>query len=105
MLAGRMPWVADQPRRKTMRRIAGVVAVLVVVVGMVVLAVVGTPIASSQGEGAPTVYTFVSQFQIPRASWAQFSEDNEKNFLPVADKLLADGTITSYTTFESIVHT
>src|SRR5262249_26871538 len=62
---GRTQQIPDQPRseEKDMRRIVAVVAVVLAVAGMVVLAVVGTPIASSQGEGMPTVYTFVSEFQ------------------------------------------
>jgi hypothetical protein len=54
---------------------------------------------------APTVYTYVSQFQVPRANWAAYSEDTEKSFVPVAEKMLADGTIQSWSTFETIVHT
>ena len=73
---------------------------------MVLAAVVIAPIALSQMEQAqPVVYTYVSQFQVPRANWAQYSENTEKTFVPVAEKLVADGTILSYSTFETIVHT
>jgi len=72
---------------------------------VVVLAIGSAPVALSQMEQGPTVYTFVSQFQIPRAGWAQYSEDTEKSFVPVADKLMADGTIVGYATFENLVHT
>jgi len=51
------------------------------------------------------VYTYVSQFQVPRANWAQYSEDTEKTFVPVVDKLMADGTLVGYSTFEQVVHT
>jgi hypothetical protein len=51
------------------------------------------------------VYTFVSQFQVPRANWAGYSEDTEKTLVPVMEKSLADGTIVSWSTFEHIVHT
>ena len=51
------------------------------------------------------VYTFVSQFQVPRASWVQYSENTEKSFVPIAEKMVADGTILSYSTFETLVHT
>jgi hypothetical protein len=78
-----------------------------VVVGLmlVAVAVVSSPIAFSQMEPMPTVYTYVSQFQIPRANWAAYSEDAEKSFVPVAEKLVADGSIISWSTFETIVHT
>jgi hypothetical protein len=71
----------------------------------VVLVVGGAPIAVSQMEPAPPVYTFVSQFQVPRANWAAYSEDTDKTFVPIAEKLTADGTIVSWSTFEQIVHT
>jgi hypothetical protein len=56
-------------------------------------------------EPTPIVYTYVSQFQIPRANWAQYSEDTEKTFVPVAEKLISDGTIVGWSTFEQVVHT
>jgi hypothetical protein len=71
----------------------------------VVLVVGGAPIAVSQMEPAPPVYTFVSQFQVPRANWAAYSEDTDKTFVPIAEKLTADGTIVGWSTFEQIVHT
>jgi hypothetical protein len=80
------------------RKIAGLVVLLV--------AVMSVPVAFSQIEQAqPVVYTFVSQFQVPRANWAQYSENTEKSFVPIAEKMVADGTILSYSTFEHIVHT
>jgi hypothetical protein len=71
----------------------------------VVLAVVVVPAAISQMEPTPRVYTFVSQFQVPRANWAQYSEDTEKTFVPIAEKMLADGSIAGWSTFEQVVHT
>jgi hypothetical protein len=81
-----------------LKRIAGLLVV-------VVLAVILVPAALPQMEPTPIVYTYVSQFQIPRANWAAYSEDNEKSFVPVVEKSLADGTILSWSTFEQIVHT
>jgi hypothetical protein len=72
---------------------------------VVVSAVVMVPAAISQTEPAPRVYTYVSQFQVPRANWAAYAEDNEKTFVPVAEKALADGAILSWSTFEQVVHT
>jgi len=70
-----------------------------------VLAVMLVPAALPQMEPTPIVYTFVSQFQIPRANWAQYSEDAEKTIVPIMEKLAADGTILSWSTFEQVVHT
>jgi hypothetical protein len=80
-----------------LKRIAGLL--------VVVLAVVVVPAAISQMEPTPRVYTFVSQFQVPRANWAQYAEDAEKTFVPIAEKMLADGSIVSWSTFENVVHT
>ena len=70
-----------------------------------VLAVMLVPAALPQMEPTPTVYTFVSQFQVPRANWAGYSEDTEKTVVPILEKLTADGTILSWSTFEQLVHT
>ncbi|HEX8871677.1 MAG TPA: hypothetical protein VF758_02860 [Candidatus Acidoferrum sp.] len=78
------------------------------IVGLVAaafLAAMVVPVALSQMESPQTVYTFVSQFQVPRANWAQYAEDTEKNFVPIAEKLMADGAIIGYSTFENVVHT
>jgi hypothetical protein len=80
-----------------MKRIVGLL--------VIVLAVMLVPAALPQMEPAPTVYTFVSQFQVPRAHWAAYSEDAEKTLVPIMEKLTADGTIGGWTTFEHIVHT
>ncbi|HET6930517.1 MAG TPA: hypothetical protein VFI45_09375 [Candidatus Acidoferrum sp.] len=78
-------------------------AVGLILVGMMTAS---SPTAFSQMEkGQPVVYTYVSQFQVPRASWAQYSENAEKTFVPLAEKMVADGTILSYSTFEPVVHT
>ena len=80
-----------------MKRIAGLL--------VFVLAVMLVPAALPQMEPTPTVYTFVSQFQVPRANWAGYSEDTEKTVVPILEKLTADGTILSWSTFEQLVHT
>src|SRR5712691_118573 len=80
-----------------MKRIAGLL--------VFAIAVMLVPAALPQMEPTPTVYTYVSQFQIPRANWAQYSEDTEKSFVPVVEKSLADGTILSWSTFEQVIHT
>jgi len=80
-----------------MKRIAGLF--------VIVLAVMLVPAALPQMEPAPTVYTFVSQFQVPRAHWPAYSEDAEKTLVPILEKLTADGTIGGWSTFEQVVHT
>jgi hypothetical protein len=72
---------------------------------VVVFAVMIVPTAVSQMESAQPVYTYVSQFQVPRASWAAYAQDSEKSFVPIVEKLAADGTILTWSTFETAVHT
>src|SRR5467141_1349664 len=79
------------------KRIAGLL--------VMVLAVMLVPAALPQMEPTPVVYTYVSQFQIPRANWAAYSEDSEKTVVPVVEKMTADGTILSWSTFEQVIHT
>jgi hypothetical protein len=80
-----------------MKRIAGLL--------LIVLAVMLVPAALPQMEPAPIVYTYVSQFQVPRAHWAAYAEDTEKAFVPIVEKLSADGTLVGWSTFEHVVHT
>src|SRR6266849_4147621 len=72
---------------------------------LIVLAVMFVPAALPQMEPTPIIYTYVSQFQVPRANWAQYAEDTDKNFVPIAQKFMADGTLIGWSTFENIVHT
>jgi hypothetical protein len=83
-----------------LKRITGVLVAVVAVI-----AVIAVPAAFSQMEQTPIVYTFVSQFQVPRANWAAYSEDSEKTVVPILEKLTAEGTIVSWSTFEQVVHT
>lgn len=79
----------------------------VVMMTMVVAAGLGVA-ANSTGQAVPsgeTEYTYVAEFQVPRANWAQYTEEDERTFVPVAERLLADGTIVGWSTFESVVHT
>ena len=80
-----------------MKRIAGLL--------VIVLTVMLVPAAFPQMEQTPIVYTFVAEFQVPRANWAAYSEDTEKTAVPVLQKLTADGTLVAWSTFEQIVHT
>ncbi len=80
-----------------LKRIAGLL--------VIVLAVILVPTALPQMEATPTVYTFVSQFNVPRAQWAAYSEDSEKTVVPIMEKMTANGTIIGWSTFEQVVHT
>src|SRR6266568_8524212 len=63
-------------------------------------------LAQAQAQGNDqTVYAYVSQFQVPRASWTQFAADTDRTAKPILQRLLADGTISSWGLFENVVHT
>jgi hypothetical protein len=79
------------------KRIAGLL--------VIALAMMLVPAALPQMEPTPIVYTYVSQFQVPRANWAAYAEDTEKTVVPIVEKLTADGTILSWSTFEQVIHT
>jgi hypothetical protein len=70
----------------------------------VALLTLGAPAVFSQKEQPQRLYTYVSQFQVPRANWAQFAEETEKTADPVFERLMADGTIVSWGDFEAVVH-
>ncbi len=72
---------------------------------VVVLLAFSVPVALPQMEQAHPVYIYVSQFQVPRANWAQFAEDTEKTVNPILERLMADGTISGWSNVETIVHT
>lgn len=72
---------------------------------LVVLMILGAPTAFSQKEQSKYLYTYVSQFQVPRTNWAQFAEETEKVSDPVFERLMADGTIVSWGDFETVAHT
>jgi hypothetical protein len=54
---------------------------------------------------APTSYTFVAQWNVPRAQWAAVAADFEKNTRPHLEKLAAAGTLVGWGFFETVVHT
>jgi hypothetical protein len=70
-----------------------------------VLAVMLVPAAIPQTESTPVIYTYVSQFQIPRANWPAYSDESEKSIIAVLEKSVSDGSILSWSTFEQVVHT
>jgi hypothetical protein len=61
--------------------------------------------AMAQPTGQPTNYTFVAQWHVPRAQWANFVADVEKNTVPVLEKMAKNGALVGWGAFEAIVHT
>ena len=53
----------------------------------------------------PTSFTFVAQWEVPRAQWATFVADFDKHTRPLLEKMAAGGALLNWGAFEAIVHT
>ena len=62
-----------------------------------------TTLRAQDEKGKPPVYTYISQWTVPRAQWGEFlkSDDDDK---PLMDKLVADGTLIAYGSFVNLIH-
>lgn len=58
---------------------------------------------NSQVKEKPPLYTYVSNWQIPRAHWADMAKGEDAT-KPILDKALSDGTIVGYGSDENLVH-
>ena len=74
--------------------------------GLAAMAAVLSATAPAAAQTAPATepYTFVAQWAVPRAQWAAYVTDFDKNTKPVLEKHAAAGTLISWGAFESIVH-
>lgn len=64
----------------------------------------GLPLpAQTADQGKPPVYTYISEWAVPRAQWAEMVklDDQDK---PLMEKLVSDGTLTGYGAFTNIIH-
>jgi hypothetical protein len=65
------------------------------------------PLAASQAQNAgkakPPVYTYVAQWEVPRAQWADMTKADEAD-RPILDKLVADGTLIGYGAYTNLIH-
>jgi hypothetical protein len=66
------------------------------------LALAAVPAARAQDQ--PVVYTRVAQWQIARGNWDGYEKDVKKNFVPVMEKLLADGVIAEFGADRNTLH-
>lgn len=77
----------------------------VVRTGLLLVSLVGMLLPAMAQEAAkPTVYTYVSEWSVPRAQWGEM-EKNADAERPLLDKLVADGTITGYGSYSYLIHT
>ncbi len=70
------------------------------------VAAVLVPLAASaqQQQQQPPVFTYVSDWTIARAQWDDYVAFEKKNVQPIFEKLLADGTLTSWGFYATNVH-
>jgi hypothetical protein len=65
---------------------------------------VGVPLrAQSEERGKPPVYTYISEWAVPRAQWADMVKLDEQD-RPLMDKLVADGLLTGYGAYTNLIH-
>ncbi len=59
--------------------------------------------AQNSDQGKPPVYTYLAEWAVPRAQWADMVklDDQDK---PLMDKLVADSTITGYGAYTNLIH-
>lgn len=67
------------------------------------LCIVPASAQNSQVKEKPPLYTYVSNWQIPRAHWADMAKGEDAT-KPILDKALSDGTIVGYGSDENLVH-
>jgi hypothetical protein len=63
----------------------------------------GSVAAQSAAAEKPAVYTYVSEWAVPRAMWADFKKEDDAD-LELLKKAAADGTIVSYGSFAVLNH-
>lgn len=84
------------------RVVVGVAACLLVC-GAAILMAAGPAVAQSAAAEKPAVYTYVSEWAVPRAMWADYKKEDDAD-LEAMKKAFADGTIVSYGSFSVINH-
>jgi hypothetical protein len=73
--------------------------------GLAMLALSAVPAAAQTTEvkAKPPMYSYIANWQIPRAHWAEMAEQGATNS-KIMEKDLADGTIVGYGNDENLVH-
>jgi hypothetical protein len=72
--------------------------------GLMMFVLCATPSgAQAAANEKPPMYTYVANWQIPRAHWADMAKANAADSA-ILDKALADGTIVGYGNDENLVH-
>ncbi len=67
------------------------------------LATIGRLQAQTAAKDKPPVYTYVAEWDVPRAQWGDIVKMDEQD-RPLLDKLVADGTIVGYGAYTNLIH-
>jgi len=70
---------------------------------MLSLCAIASGAQTSEVKEKPPMYSYVANWQIPRALWPEMQKANSAD-KPILDKALADGTIVGYGDDENVVH-
>jgi hypothetical protein len=70
---------------------------------MISLASIQSVAQTPEVKEKPALYSYVANWQIPRAQWGAMEKDNESN-KAILDKAVADGTLVGYGNDENLVH-
>src|SRR5215470_8458945 len=84
-------------------RVVGLVACQLVCGAATLLLAARPATAQSAAAEKPAVYTYVSEWAVPRAMWADYKKEDDTD-LEAMKKAFADGTIVSYGSFSVINH-
>lgn len=70
---------------------------------MVCFAAIAPLQAQNPDQGKAPVYTYVSEWSVPRAQWSDMAKLAQED-RGLMDKLVADGTLTGYGAFTNLIH-
>ena len=59
--------------------------------------------AQNADQGKAPIYTYISEWAVPRAQWADMVKLDEQD-RALMDKLIADGTLTGYGAYTNLIH-
>jgi hypothetical protein len=62
------------------------------------------PVAAGAQQPAPPVYTFVAEWSVQRDKWLETSAFMDKSLRPIMERLVSDGTLVNFGTYETLVH-
>lgn len=62
------------------------------------------PMVALAQQQEPPIFTFVAEWDVPRAQWGDYTAFGEKNARPVQDRLAADGTLMNWGNYATTVH-